>query len=180
MDPDERRLVEAAQADPARFVDLYDQYFPRVWAFAVHRAANRTEAEDLTADVFRKAMEALPGYECRGAPFAAWLLRIAANTLSHRRERNARQSPDELPEVVAPDEHLERRAQLFQLVDRLPAAQRDLIELRYVEGLSLAEAGHRLGRTEGAAKQLHRRALEQLREQLARQAPGSGKEASNG
>jgi RNA polymerase sigma-70 factor, ECF subfamily len=174
-------MVEAAQADPARFVDLYDRYFPRVWAYAMHHAASRAEAEDVTGDVFRKAMEALPGYEWRGAPFAAWLLRIAANTLSHRREKTARQSPDELPELAAPDADLERRALLFQLVARLPDAQRDLIELRYVEGLSLAEAGHRLGKTEGAAKQLHRRALEQLRQQMGQPASGaSGKELSHG
>jgi RNA polymerase sigma-70 factor (ECF subfamily) len=167
----ERQLVEAAQADPAQFVALYDACFPRVWAYVAARVS-RAEAEDITSEVFRKALEALPGFEWRGAPFAAWLLRIAANTLSHRWEKAGRQSPDPPPEV-ATDDALERRALLFQLVDRLPDAQRQLIELRYVEGLSLAEAGHRLGKTEGAAKQLHRRALEQLRDQMQR------KETSN-
>ena len=55
---------------------------------------------------------------------------------------------------------------LFQLVDRLPEAQRRVIELRYVEGRSLVEAAAELGKTEGAVKQLQRRALEQLRAEL--------------
>jgi RNA polymerase sigma-70 factor (ECF subfamily) len=128
--------------------------------------------------VFRKAIEALPRYEFTEAPFAAWLLKIAANTLANRWEKSARESGDPLPELAEPDEDLERRALLFQLVDRLPESQRQLIEMRYIDGLSLAEAGHRLGKTEGAAKQLHRRALENLREQMkpAAAAPTRGKE----
>ena len=175
---DERQLVEAAQADPARFVDLYDRYFHRVWAYTIHLTADRAEAEDVVSEVFRKALEALPGYEWRSVPFVAWLLRIAANSLGHRWAKSARQSAAELPDLVAPDADLERRAMVFQLVGRLPDSQRELIELRYVEGLSLAEAGHRLGKTEGAAKQLHRRALEQLREQFDARRP-QGRESSH-
>lgn len=160
---DERRLIEAAQADPARFLALYDCYFHRVWAYVVQRAGSRAEAEDITSEVFRRALENLGGYQWRGAPFAAWLLRIAANTLAHRREKTGRESPDPAPEAAGPDEDLERRAMLFELVDRLPEAQRRVIELRYVEQRSLLEAARELGRTEGAVKQLQRRALEQLR-----------------
>ena len=71
---DDRALVEAAQSDPARFVILYDRYFPRVWAFVVRRAASRTEAEDVTSEVFRRALEHLPGYEwrCAGCANREW------------------------------------------------------------------------------------------------------------
>jgi RNA polymerase sigma-70 factor, ECF subfamily len=172
---DERQLIEAAQADPARFVELYDRHFHRVWAYVSRRHGNRAEAEDFTSEVFRKALEALPAYEWRATPFAAWLLRIARNTLAHHWEKARPESPmpPEFPEL---DADPERHALLFQLVDRLPEAQRQLIEMRYIEGLNLAEAGHRLGKTEGAAKQLHRRALEQLRAQLL---PAEGEESSN-
>ena len=86
---DEQTLVEAAQADPARFLDLYERHFHRVWAYVIRRTESRAEAEDVTSEVFRRALENLRGYEWRGTPFAAWLLRIAANALAHRRERRA-------------------------------------------------------------------------------------------
>ena len=163
---DEQTLVDAAQADPARFLDLYERHFHRVWAYVIRRTANRAEAEDVTSEVFRRALENLRGYEWRGAPFAAWLLRIAANALSHRREKAGRESGDPPPEVADPDADLERRAMLFQLVERLPDVQRRVIELRYVEERSLLEVAEALGKTEGAVKQLQRRALEHLRAEL--------------
>jgi RNA polymerase sigma-70 factor (ECF subfamily) len=163
---DERRLVAAAQADPARFLDLYDRNFRRVWAYVIRRAADRAEAEDVTSEVFGRALENLRGYEWRGLPFAAWLLRIAANTLAHRWEKAGRETGDPPPEVAEPDAHLERRAMLFQLVERLPEIQRRVIELRYIEERSLVEVAQELGKTEGAVKQLQRRALENLRAEL--------------
>ncbi|HEV3119649.1 MAG TPA: sigma-70 family RNA polymerase sigma factor [Gemmataceae bacterium] len=163
---DERRLVAAAQADPARFLDLYDRNFRRVWAYVIRRAADRAEAEDVTSEVFRRALENLRGYEWRGLPFAAWLLRIAANTLAHRWEKAGRETGDPPPEVAEPDAHLERRAMLFQLVERLPDIQRRVIVLRYIEERSLVEVAQELGKTEGAVKQLQRRALENLRAEL--------------
>jgi RNA polymerase sigma-70 factor (ECF subfamily) len=163
---EERKLVEAAQADPARFLELYDRFFHRVWVYVIRRTAQQAEAEDITSEVFRRALENLRGYESRGVPFAAWLLRIAANLLADCWQKAGRESPDPPPELTEPDTDLERRALLFQLVDRLPAAQRRVIELRYVEGWSLVEAAAALGKTEGAVKQLQRRALEQLRGEL--------------
>src|SRR5437899_3079488 len=84
MDDAERLLVEAAQRDPARFGDLYDRHFERVYAFVARRVRDRDAAEDVTADVFQRALAALPAFEWRGAPFAVWLLRIAANALADR------------------------------------------------------------------------------------------------
>ena len=163
---DEQALVEAAQADPARFLELYERHFHQVWAYVIRRTANRAEAEDVTSDVFRRALENLRRYEWRGIPFAAWLLRIAANALAHRWEKTNRESPDEAPEAADPDWDLERRAALFQLVERLPEVQRRVIELRYVEERSLLETAAALRKTEGAVKQLQRRALKRLRTEL--------------
>lgn len=161
----ERELVTAAQADPERFLELYDRYFHRVWAYAIGHARNRAEAEDVTSEVFRRALEKIGGYEWRGLPFLSWLLRIAANTLANRREKLGREWGDPPPDLAGPDPELERRAMLYQLVGRLPEAQRRVIELRYIEERSLAEIAGELGRTEGAVKQLQRRALEWLREE---------------
>jgi RNA polymerase sigma-70 factor, ECF subfamily len=161
----ERNLVAAAQADPARFLELYDRYFHRVWAYVIRRAQNRAEAEDVTSEVFQRALENLGGYEWRGAPFFAWLVRIAANILADRWQQTGKESVDAPPETAGLDIDLERRAMVFQLVDRLPEAQRRVVELRYMEERSLHEIARKLGKTEGAVKQLQRRALEHLREE---------------
>src|SRR5262249_1048016 len=87
---DERLLIEAAQQDPRRFAGLYEHNFHRVYAFVVGRVHDRNEAEDVTAEVFREALMNLGRFEWRGVPFAAWLLRIAANTLADRWQRAAR------------------------------------------------------------------------------------------
>ena len=79
---DERELIEAAQADPGRFVEVYDRYVDRVYAYVSRRAGSRAVAEDITSEVFQLALTNLPRFEWRGAPFAAWLYRMASNALA--------------------------------------------------------------------------------------------------
>lgn len=165
---DERLLIEAAQQDPSRFAELYEKNFHRVYAFVARRLRNRAEAEDVTAEVFHEALRNLGRFQWRGTPFAAWLLRIAANTVADRRERASR-----LGEISADDPlgetgpsvqaEAENRAMLFQLVDRLPPDQRLVIFRRFVDQKSAREIAEELGRSEGAVKQLQFRALETLR-----------------
>jgi len=162
----ERALVEAAQADPARFLEIYERHFHRVWAYVIRRTGQRAEAEDVTSEVFRRALENLGDYEWRGAPFFAWLLKIAANTIANRWQKTGRETGDAPPDIAEHDADLERRAMVFELIERLPYAQRRVIELRYLEERSLLEIADELGKTEGAVKQLQRRALEQLRAEL--------------
>jgi len=165
---DERALIEAAQADPACFLALYDRYFHRVYAFAARRAASRAVAEDVTSEVFEQALANLGRFEWRGVPFVAWLLRIAANALADRwrqSQRDAFEAPPDVPSAREAEE-LERRAMVFQLVERLPALQRRVIELRFVEEKSLKDVARALDRSEGAVKQLQLRALENLRKGL--------------
>jgi RNA polymerase sigma-70 factor (ECF subfamily) len=163
---DERSLVEAAQAEPARFLDLYDRHFHRVYAYVVRRTGSRAEAEDVTSEVFHRALANLKKYEWRGVPFVAWLFRIAANELADRRKQAARESGDPPPDIEAPDPDLERRAMLFQLVERLPADQCRVSEMRFGEGRSILDVARTLGKSDGAVKQLQRRALENLRMRL--------------
>jgi len=164
-DSDERVLIEAAQADPARFAELYERHFHRVYAYVIRRTGSRGEAEDVTSEVFERALVNLKRFEWRGVPLVAWLFRIAANALSERRRRAARDSSDPPPDV--PDDResaaTERRAIVFQLVERLPEVQRQVIEMRFVDGRSIREIAAALARSEGAVKQLQLRALENLR-----------------
>jgi RNA polymerase sigma-70 factor (ECF subfamily) len=167
---DDRPLIEAAQADPARFVALYDRYFDRVYAFISRRTHDRAAAEDITSEVFQQALAHLSRFAWRGVPFVAWLLRIASNALADRWQQHARDSHD--PPADVPDtrelEELERRVILFQLVDRLPDVQRQVIRMRFVEEKSTREIAAALGRSEGAVKQLQLRALENLRKGMGR------------
>jgi RNA polymerase sigma-70 factor (ECF subfamily) len=168
---DERSLVEAAQADPARFLDLYDRHFHRVYAYVLGRTGNRADAEDVTADVFHRALANLHGYEWRGIPFVAWLYRIAAHELSDRRRIAARGAVTQPPDVETAHPDFERRVMLYQLVDRLPDDQRRVVEMRFGGGRSIREVAAALGRSEGAIKQLQRRALEHLRANLDERRP---------
>jgi RNA polymerase sigma-70 factor, ECF subfamily len=165
---DERLLVEAAQANPARFVDLYERYFHRVYAYVIRRTRSREEAEDITSIVFERALVNLPKFEWRGAPFAAWLFRIAANAIVDQQQaaaRDVQESPTSLPDAFEAAD-IERHAWLFQLVERLPDAQRQVIEMRFVEDRSIREIATALERSEGAVKQLQLRALENLRKDM--------------
>src|ERR1700726_5094757 len=101
---DERLLVEAAQQDPARFADLYEINFERVYAYVVRRVGDRAETEDLTSEVFHQALANLKRFEWRGIPFAAWLFRIAANLISDRWQRTGREVPDESGQIDRSEE----------------------------------------------------------------------------
>ena len=91
----ERLLIEAAQKDPGRFGELYEENFARVYAFIARRVLNRQEAQDLTSEVFRRALGNLHRFEWRGAPFAAWLYRVAANAIADHYREKARELPGE-------------------------------------------------------------------------------------
>lgn len=167
---DERLLVEAARRDPARFGDLYERHFERVYAFVVGRLRERDAAEDVTAEVFQRALASLPKYEWRGVPFGAWLFRIAANAVADHAKRAAREVVDsrELPDAAEPldADHLDQLARLFTLVDTLPADQRTVIIQRFVDERSIREVARRLSKTEGAVKQLQLRAIRTLRSRM--------------
>jgi RNA polymerase sigma-70 factor, ECF subfamily len=164
---DDRLLIEAAQRDPSRFGELYEENFYRVYAYVARRVGARHEAEDLTADVFREALAGIGKFEWRGVPFAAWLFRIAARLIADYFKRSGREagSPVDHPEPSSTDE-VERSAMLFQLMERLPEAQFRVIHLRFVEQKSIREIAGELGRSEGAVKQLQLRAIENLRAQM--------------
>ena len=172
---DEHFLVQSAQSDPAKFDALYELHFERVYYYIMSRVRDRATAEDLTSEVFHKALANLSAYEWRGLPFAAWLFRIAANSLADQYKRASRERPatGDSPEAAAPQdlsslefEAIDYHASLFRLVDRLPAVQRRVIHERFIEQRTIREIAGRLKTTEGAVKQLQFRALQSLRAQM--------------
>jgi RNA polymerase sigma-70 factor (ECF subfamily) len=139
----------------------------------------------MTAEVFRKALASLPRFKWRGAPFAAWLFRIASNMIADRSKRVAREVSLDESGATAPGsseqvskradtsqqkelEDNERRALLFRLVDELAEDQGRVLLMRFAEEQSIREIAAAIGRSEGAVKQLQFRALENLRARLAK------------
>ena len=166
----ERRLIEAAQQDPARFGDLYEIHFDRVYAYVSRRLGDRDAAQDVTSEVFHHALANLKHFEWRGAPFGAWLMRIAANAITDRWRRQNRESGQASEiEAVSKDpnpEEIQHRARLFALVRTLPEDQRRVIEMRFAEERSVREIALALGKTEGSIKQLQFRGIQKLREEV--------------
>ncbi|HTT33097.1 MAG TPA: sigma-70 family RNA polymerase sigma factor [Methylomirabilota bacterium] len=166
---EERLLVEAAQSDPAKFGALYERHFERMYAYVAARVRDRATAEDVTSEVFHRALANLSSYEWRGVPFAAWLYRIAANAIVDQAKRAAREVSivGDPPEPTKAEVRvIEDRARLFRMVSELPETQRQVVHQRFVEQHSIREIAERLGKTEGAIKQLQLRALERLRAQM--------------
>lgn len=166
--PDERLLIEAAQRDPARFAELYEQNFDRVYAYIARRVHDRDAAEELTSEVFHHALENLGRFEWRGVPFAGWLLRIAANAIHDHWKSGTREDEllDEFIEDRGVDRAIERQTMIARLVETLPDDQRVVIIRRFIEQRSIREIAHELGRSEGAIKQLQFRALQNLKERV--------------
>ncbi len=166
--PDERLLIEAAQRDPARFADLYDIYFDRLYAYVARRVVSREETEDLVSEVFHKALANLRRFEWQGAPFSAWLFRIAANEIADLSPRLGRERAIEAsPESGEGDqEEAQDRSKVLALVRELPEDQRRVLELRFMEEKSTREVAELLGRSEGAIKQLQFRGLQSLRTRM--------------
>jgi len=168
---DERLLIEAAQKDPSRFAELYEQNFHRVYAYVARRVRDRTETQDLTSHVFHQAIANLGKFKWRGAPFAAWLYRIAANAIADQARRKVRESNEQAEPATENStmvdlEEVERHARLFRAVEKLPEDQRRVIVLRFGDEKSIREIADELGRSEGAVKQLQFRGLENLRNRL--------------
>lgn len=170
-------LVRAAQGgDQAAFGQIYEQFFERVYRYVAARVGLGADAEDLTQEVFLKAMGSIERFELRGRPFAAWLFRIAHNLVVDRYRRvtvagpalplesiaNARGEADvEASALLALDVEQLRRA-----LGQVTELQRQVILLRFIGGLSLAETGSVMRRKENAIKALQHSALRALRRVL--------------
>jgi RNA polymerase sigma-70 factor (ECF subfamily) len=169
---EERRLVfSAIERDQAAFADLYDRHVVRVYRHIYYLVNDAREAEDLTAQTFLKAWEAIDRYKERGAPFVAWLLRIAHNlTISYLRSRRDHSELDEgfvdhkrdgNPEASLEQANDERSVR--DAVLRLRDEQRQVIMLRFVEELDYTEVAAMIGKSVPAVRVIQHRALGNLR-----------------
>ena len=175
-------LVAQARTDQAAFGQLYDLYVRRVYAFCALGGRSREEAEDLTAQTFERALRAIGRYEERGAPFSAWLLRIAAHSVVDRVRRGPLDGAELLDDDegaaadVGPDwvEEWELATWLRGHLAELPEDQRRVVRLRYYEDRSFGDVATRMDRSENAVKQLLRRALAAVRMRVHEEVVGDG------
>lgn len=169
-------LIERAKLDPNAFSDLYERYVDRIYAYVYYRTGDARDAEDLTARVFYRALAHLPEFNQTGAPFVAWLYRIAHNLVANwHRDRTRHpelpldmwlQSPQPEGAPHSEVERAEAETKLLEAIRALPSDRQQLLLLKFVDGLSNLEIGKILGRSEGAIKSLYHRTLLALREEM--------------
>ncbi len=169
----ERDLVRLAiRRDADAFGQLYQIHLDSIYRYVFYRVGSAPEAEDLTEQVFLKAWEHIAQYDERGLPFAAWLYRMAHNLVVDL--YRTRRVTEELAETVVEDrpgpaETVERRmeaAGVAAALRTLPQEYQQVIVLRFVQGLSHAEAAGIMERSEGAVRILQHRALGALQRAL--------------
>jgi RNA polymerase sigma-70 factor (ECF subfamily) len=171
---EEALVVRAIRRDSAAFGMLYELHLDRMYRYVYYRVGSTSEAEDLTEQVFLKAWEAIDRYEARGAPFAAWLYRLAHNLIvDHYRARRPTTPLDGLAgaeepgkDVIGEVEDLLDAQEVRTALQRLSPEHQRLVTLRFIEGLSHAEVAQLIGKTEGATRVIQHRALQALAREL--------------
>jgi len=150
---------------------LFDSCYPRLARYAYARTGNRTDAEDIAAEVFVRALESLDSYQERGLPMEAWLFRIAHNLVVDHLRRGSRferadEEEAELPDFPDPAHIAEERLMMADVraaMTRLTQDQRDVLSLRFFGGLSSKETADVLHKSDGAVREMQRAALEKMR-----------------
>lgn len=171
---EERDLVERAGTDPAAFGELYRRHSPDVYRFAYARLRNRADSEDVTADVFLRALRSVGRYQDRGRPFRNWLFQIGANAVQdHWRARRPVEDLDEHRDDLVGAAAVEDLVALVDQVRRigraarsLPASQREAFALRLGHDLAVDDVARLMGRSPGAVKLLLHRAVRSVRAAL--------------
>ena len=172
MSDEEARLIRRAKAgDPDAFAEIYDRYQPAIYRYIFYRVGDEAVAEDLTSEVFVRLVEKIDGFTYRGRPLLAWLYTIARNLVTdyHRQSSRSHFLPLEEglvadsgnPEEAADLALVQRR--LVHAIGRLTEAQRQVILLRFVEGMDTRSVAEVMGKPVGAVKALQHRALAAMR-----------------
>lgn len=172
---DDAILVRRALGDPLAFGKLYEAHRDRVYGYLLARTGNPDDAADLTQQVFVKALDALPQYRPGKGPFVAWLFGIARNAATNFRQRGramvawdfvASTPADTSPALGPEDSALRHEAleQLVRLCTTLAPVDQEMLALRFVAGLTSAEIGAVIGKSEAATKKQLTRTLRKLQE----------------
>jgi len=164
LEHERRRVAEAQSGNEQAWRALFDEYYPRLYAFMRKRVSDPQTADDLAAETFVDAFRGLPRFRWRGTPFGAWLFKVARNRL-RMHYRSTPHEPDSLsgsePSLTV-DHGL--AIDIETTLGSLPPEYREAIDLRYVLGLTGPEAAAAMGRSHGAFRMLLHRATTAFRE----------------
>lgn len=163
---------EAANGNFSAFGQLYEMFLDKIYRYAYYQVKDRMTAEDITEAVFVKAWKQIATCKGRGATFSSWLYRIAHNqTVDTLKSHKAIQTIDleDISNLDSPDFNVDMRdeaEELAGLIAELPAGQRQVLILKFIEGLNNTEISHILNKSERAIRVLQMRALSRMREKL--------------
>lgn len=171
----------------ADFRRFYETHLPKIYRFVFFRVGgNRAQAEDLTSEIFIKALEHFDSYDERRSK-SSWIFTIARNHLANYYRSAGREVTDEdfdsLP--VAADDLEERfaageeEAMLLRGIGKLRPKEAELVRMKYLNELSYEEMAGVLGRDKGALKVATFRAMEQLRQVMRPYAPSTPTETDD-
>ena len=172
---DEARLVaRAQQGDSAALAEIYERHHAAVYRYVLYRVGEEGTAEDLTATIFLRVVESIDGFVYRGRPLLTWLYTIARNAvIDHHRRAGAAGTvllDERLLDGQQDVEHTVENAlqvrQLAAAMGHLTEDQRQVILLKFVEGMCNEEVATIMGKTVGAVKSLQHRALAALQRTL--------------
>ncbi|MFC1939419.1 sigma-70 family RNA polymerase sigma factor [Chloroflexota bacterium] len=172
---DEESLVRRArEGDHQAFAQLYEENFDRIYRYVVIRIGDKMEAEDMTQQVFLKAIQSISSFKWKNIPLSAWLFRIAHNQLVDRLRKKKKRVAAPLDESLLtsdsnPQLMAERNLDIEQLLratQRLTQAQREVISLRFAGDLPIAQVAKVMGKSQGAVKALQHSAIVALRKAL--------------
>jgi RNA polymerase sigma-70 factor (ECF subfamily) len=173
---DEESLIRRAQQrDQMALAQLYEENFDKIYRYIVLKIGDRTEAEDMTQQVFLNALKSISSYKFKGMPFSSWLFRIAHNQVVDYYRKKSRRATVPLDEAMAVGNSdtwqvAERKVQIEEIaraIQKLTKAQQDVISLRFAGDLSIAEVAKVMGRSEGAVKALQHSAIAMLRKVMS-------------
>ncbi len=165
---EERMLVlRAAKHDSEAFARLYDRFVDKIYKYIYYKVGAKSDAEDLTAQVFLKAWEAIGKYRVTERPFSAWLYRIAHNlVVDHFRTRRDAVPIEEATRLEEKQADLDDLTEahltaetLQRAINRLTHDQQQVIILRFLEGYSTEQVAEIMGKGQGAVRTLQHRAL---------------------
>ena len=176
----EKLILAAHYGDMDAFGSLYDMYLPRIYRYCIARVRNAAESEDLSEEIFIKALTNLHKFNWNNAlggtnPFIAWLFRIAHNhVISFTRKLSNKTPTTELGEwipdqTLSPSQQVESQIsidEVFTFVQKLPSAQRDVIMMRFSAGLSIAETAAALDKNESNIKDLQHKGVTTLKKMM--------------
>jgi len=170
------KLIERASGgDFEAFGELYGIYLDRIYRYVFYQLREKMVAEDLTEEIFLKAWRAIGSYKGKGQAFSSWLYRIAHNHVidefrSRRKQMVSLEAEMEIAtEVAEPQQEMERgltEQGMLRLISCLPQKQKQVIVLKFVEGLDNREIGQITGKSQGAIRISQMRALTALRQRL--------------